>query len=508
MAPSLSSLEENIRRILDFVQQQEDTNRDLLEQVQPHYLDSARNLLHYLALRTFDLKSIQEELSTLSISSLSHSEGYTLTNLQNILNLIQLLKGEQVTPNSFRSPYDYRKSKSQLQQNTLQLFGPHHRGEGSRIMVTMPSEAAENYALIRSLLQAGMDIARINTSHDAPLAWYRMIANIKKGEQETGKSCLIYMDLSGPKFRTETVFPLLEDKNFVRLFESDLIYLVRAIPVAPEPNRVYVSVQLPEIFGDAKPGERIFFDDGKISGLITEVNSDLIKVKITEAAVKGSKLRADKGINLPDSDLSLPSLTESDLVNLPFIAAHSDIIGYSFARDPQDVEFLQEELKKLNRSDIGITLKIETAEAFENLPMMLLMAMRSPKVGVMIARGDLAVEIGFERSAEVQEEILWICEAAHVPGIWATQVLEKLVQKGNPTRAEVTDAAMAARAECVMLNKGPFIVDGVKTLDDIIRRMEKHQFKRKGNLRPLSVAKHFLEQLNSRPDASLPKTGS
>ncbi|MFN7116371.1 MAG: pyruvate kinase [Saprospiraceae bacterium] len=493
MTPDVSTLKERIRHILNLVIQTENKFADLLQLVQPHYYESARNLVHYLALRTFDLHQIQEELSTLSISSLSHSEGYTLTNLQNILSLLQLLNGEKITDNHFRSPFDYRKSKSQLQHNTLELFGRHHRGEGSRIMVTMPTEAAEDYELIRSLLLAGMDIARINTSHDNALSWFRMIANIKKGEQETGKSCLIYMDLSGPKFRTETVYPVVPEKNYVRLFESDLIYLVREIPPFPETNRIYVSVQLPEIFHDTKPGERIFFDDGKISGLITEVNPDLIKVKITEAAVKGSKLRADKGINLPDSDLSLPSLTEADLVNLPFIAAHADIIGYSFARNPKDVEYLQAELKKLNRADIGITLKIETEEAFESLPMMLLTAMQSSKVGVMIARGDLAVEIGFERSAEVQEEILWICEAAHVPGIWATQVLEKLVRKGNPTRAEVTDAAMAARAECVMLNKGPFIVEGVKTLDDIIRRMEKHQFKRKGNLRPLSVAKRFLQ---------------
>lgn len=494
MTPDVSTLKENIRQILEFVLQSEKKYADLLGRVQPHYFESARNLIHYLALRTFDLHQIQEELSILSISSLSHSEGYTLTNLQNILSLLQLLNGEKITEHTARSPFDYRKSKSQIQQNTLQLFGRHHRGESARIMVTMPSEAAEDYELIRGLLMAGMDIARINTSHDGPLAWYRMISNIKKGEQETGKSCLVYMDMSGPKFRTEEVFPTSEEKIYVRLFESDLIYLVRDIPSMPEANRVYVSVQLPEIFHDAKAGERIFFDDGKIAGLITEVNSDLIKVKITEAAVRGSKLRADKGINLPDSNLSLPSLTEADLVNLPFIAAHADIIGYSFARDPKDVEYLQGELKRLNRADIGITLKIETEEAFENLPMMLLTAMRSAKVGVMIARGDLAVEIGFERSAEVQEEILWICEAAHVPGIWATQVLEKLVRKGNPTRAEVTDAAMAARAECVMLNKGPFIVEGVKTLDNIIRRMEKHQFKRKGNLRPLSVAKHFLEE--------------
>jgi pyruvate kinase len=115
----------------------------------------------------------------------------------------------------------------------------------------------------------------------------------------------------------------------------------------------------------------------------------------------------------------------------------------------------------------------------------------------MIARGDLAVECGFERLAEVQEEILWICEAAHTPVIWATQVLESLAKTGMPSRAEVTDAAMSERAECVMLNKGPFIRDALATLDDILRRMEAHQTKKRAMLRPLEVAKVVLSELST-----------
>jgi len=114
---------------------------------------------------------------------------------------------------------------------------------------------------------------------------------------------------------------------------------------------------------------------------------------------------------------------------------------------------------------------------------------------VMIARGDLAVECGFDRMAEVQEEILWICEAAHTPVIWATQVLESLAKTGLPSRAEVTDAAMSERAECVMLNKGPYIREAVKTLDNILRRMQAHQTKKRAMLRPLQVAQPMLAEL-------------
>jgi len=156
-----------------------------------------------------------------------------------------------------------------------------------------------------------------------------------------------------------------------------------------------------------------------------------------------------------------------------------------------DVEELHRQLKRLRHSNLGIILKIETCAAFEHLPELLLAAMQSPSIGVMIARGDLAVECGYERMAELQEEILWMCEAAHVPVIWATQVLEKLSRAGLPTRAEITDAAMGVRAECVMLNKGPEMGAAVRALHDILGRMQTHQNKKQSMLRALKVARDF-----------------
>lgn len=134
---------------------------------------------------------------------------------------------------------------------------------------------------------------------------------------------------------------------------------------------------------------------------------------------------------------------------------------------------------------LGVIIKIETAQGFANLPAILLAAMRRPHTGVMIARGDLAVECGYERLAELQEEILWVCEAAHLPVIWATQVLDQSAQSGRPSRAEITDAAMGQRAECVMLNKGPHIVEAVVVLDDILRRTAAHHYKKNSLMRCL-----------------------
>jgi pyruvate kinase len=252
-----------------------------------------------------------------------------------------------------------------------------------------------------------------------------------------------------------------------------------------------IACTLPEVFADVRIGERVFLDDGKIGGVIQAVASDHVRVAITQAGLDGEKLRADKGINLPDSELRLPALTDKDLQDLDFIARHADAVSLSFVHTSADVVALQKELVKRCAGQLGVVLKIETRQAFQQLPSLLLAAMRGPCVGVMIARGDLAIECGFERMAEVQEEMLWVCEAAHVPVIWATQVLENLAKTGQPSRAEVTDAAMSERAECVMLNKGPHVVTAVGVLSDILARMYGHQQKKIPLLRSLGLASAF-----------------
>jgi pyruvate kinase len=254
-----------------------------------------------------------------------------------------------------------------------------------------------------------------------------------------------------------------------------------------------IGVSLPEIFSDVRAGEKIWFDDGKIGGVINCVDENEIRVEIVKARLKGEKLWADKGINLPDSELHLPALTQEDIALLPFIAGHSDLVGYSFVRSESDIHLLQSELAKVGGKHLGIVLKIETRKAFERLPELILAAMGSERIGVMIARGDLAVECGYERTGELQEEIMWVAEAAHVPVIWATQVLENLAKKGQLSRAEISDAAMAERAECVMLNKGPYVIDAVRVLDDVLRRMQGHQAKKASLLRPLTLAQRFCQ---------------
>ena len=246
-----------------------------------------------------------------------------------------------------------------------------------------------------------------------------------------------------------------------------------------------IACSLPEIFTNVQPGERILIDDGRIEGIIRHVNKTKIVVEITQARQGGEKLLANKGINLPDSRLELNGLTTQDIAHLEFVVQHADMVGLSFVRNPADIELLQQHLQRLDAEKLGIVLKIETRAAFDNFPGLLFTLLQSPNIGVMIARGDLAVECGYERLAELQEEILWLAEAARLPVIWATQVLEGLSKSGKPSRAEITDAAMGVRAECVMLNKGAHIIEAIKSLDDILHRMQSHQHKKNSLLRRL-----------------------
>jgi pyruvate kinase len=580
------------------------------------YRESARNLLHYLALRRSDLRHAQQQLAALGLSSLGRSESHVMQNLEAVLGVLHRLAGSDGrTPDSWRSSVSLTGGQRLLEEHARALLGPAPARRRVRIMVTMPSQAADDYELVKGLLTRGMDCMRINCAHDDEAAWSSMIDNLRRAMKETRRGCRVLMDLPGPNPRTGLIEPgprvvswsprrdtagrveapvrvwltpdgadmatpegadvglPVEGDWLANVREGDLINFVDAcgdprslnvvgadgegrwaesnqtayvatgtmfrlagpraegrggrkgrvgeLPPVEQRIRLWagdvlilrldrrpgspaaydrrgrlvrpasIGVTMPEAFAHVRAGESVWFDDGKIGGRVRSVGADGVEVEITHAGPDGEKLRGDKGINLPESRLRLPALTGADLAALPFIARHADLVGYSFVRSAAGVRALQKHLARLGGAGVGLVLKVETRRALRELPNIILAAMHSPSVGVMIARGDLAVECGWERLAEVQEELLWFCEAAHVPVIWATQVLEGLAKEGRPSRAEITDAAMGGRAECVMLNKGAYIVDAVSALDDILRRMQSHQRKKRPMLRRLKLAGRF-----------------
>ncbi len=606
----LDHLLRELARVRKHMLEQADGLEPQIRLVFPAYRESALNLAHYLGLRQRDLRSVQEALAEVGLSSLGRCEAHALASVDAVLWAGHALKGEGWTDHGAVAPPigSAAAGRARLAAHTAALLGREPDERQVRIMVTLPTEASVDYKLVHDLVGSGMDCARINCAHDDPAVWQAMAAHVRRASAEMGRPCRILVDLAGPKLRTGALPPgpavvrwRIKRDPTGDVLEPARIWLTSAehpppapgsadasLPLAaewlaqlsardqlkfhdlrrrqrrllvtevrpdgcwaeasqgarvstntrlriarrahgpqpaqlesalaglpPTPGAVMVQpgdtillipgsisgeargthegparipCSLPSNLSGIHAGDPIWFDDGKIGGRIRSIGHDELEVVITHAKTSGSKLRADRSINLPQSELDRPPLLPKDLEDLPFVAEYADMVGLSFAENPAGVEQLADALHDRTTRSIGIVLKIETRRGFERLPQLLLAAMRQYPVGVMIARGDLAVECGYERLAEVQEEMLWLCEAAHLPVIWATQVLDQLTRTGQPSRAEVTDAAMAERAECVMLNKGPYVVEAVRALDNILRRMQAHQHKKQSLFRKLHVS--------------------
>jgi pyruvate kinase len=615
-------LADEVRRLRTAMLTAEAAHRERIEGTHPRHRRSAANLVHYVELRRHDIRSLQSRLSAIGLSSLGRSESHVLASVEAVLDILDALTsaspaGARLDSADAAAVVTIGEGDFLLAANATDLLGPQAPQRLARIMVTLPSEAADDGSIVEEMVDAGMDVARINCAHDDAGAWARMIDHVRRDRTATP---LVAMDLGGPKLRTgplpfgpavlklkpqrsplgEVLAPALvrlvgapidtptetpaetpaetpEDTDIPAVGVDDPAWVKRRVPgelievvdargarrkwtvmeadgtdcvvssakttyltngtalrcrndpaatvvgvtgITPTEQlrrvhcgdrivltrtpgtaidtrfdvdddiAVVVGCTLPALFDAARPGQAIWFDDGKIGGVIEAVTSERLDARITDVRPGGANLKSAKGINVPDTALAIDALTDQDIEDLDTVAALADMVNLSFVREPSDVGRLQHELARRNASHIGIVLKIENVRAFENLPQLLLTALASERVGVMIARGDLAVEVGFERLAEVQEEIMWLCEAAHVPVIWATQVLESLAKTGRPSRAEVTDAAMSVRAECVMLNKGPYILDAMAALDSILSRMGGHQRKKRSMLRRLTSWDH------------------
>jgi len=580
---------DELKTLRDALDRIEIEERATLASIAPRFLASAINLLHFIAFHRNNHPGLQMAMRQAGLCSLGGCDGHLHASLSTVIGVLHKLEGLPAEAPSSSAAPSILGCRALLRAHGEQLFGLQFGVEaGTRpaaIMVTLPALATEQADLIAELVEAGMDIARINCGHDGPEVWKDLVAQVRSAAAAAGRDVRIEMDLAGPKIRTGALpsQPGVVDARPQRNRYGKLIQSARILAVPTEgadvqsarrsevvqadllpirnegwqslsigdrlrardssgrwreltvidrlqrglllsckqrchftsgleflqeggPGKIVVgdlpvqqgevllrrgdrlrltanapvleggaikaiNCTIPEVLADLRVGERVLFDEGKIAGLIRQVCPGAVEVEITQARPKGNRLIADRGINFPDSSLTISALTPRDLTDLAFATAHADIVSYSFVSRATDIEVLQQELEGHGSEDLAVVLKIETRKAFLNLPELLLTAMRySRPLGVMIARGDLAIECGWEELAEIQEEILRICAAAHIPCIWATQVLDEMAKHGMPTRAEITDAAMGARAEAVMLNKGPNITATVRTLGAIVAR--------------------------------------
>lgn len=568
----------------------------------------AENLVHYALLRSRDVRQLQAGLASIGATRLTTTEPAVLPRLQAARNVLAAFGRAELPYPGETVDDSFARADEILEEHTTALLGETDENTHSRIMVTLPTEAAQDLEMVRGFVAAGMDLARINCAHDDEHAWKDMIDNVRRAAAEVGREVRVAMDLAGPKVRTGaiadgpavdrarvtrtragqvltpaklwlsalgeevpeipelpgrralavqvddawlaklaegSVITLIDNRNSRRQFtvtecgegavlaegpqnaylangtllEHDyektrshgitqleqslrmrigdhLILSTDQTPCDPHAEIPKIGCTLPEALEAVGVGEDVLFDDGAIAARAVDKRTDEyghreVELEITRARPDGTKLAAHKGINLPQTDLPLPSLTNEDISHLRFVARHADIADVSFVRDAADVRMLLDTLEQIAADSedpekvrgLGIVLKIETIPAYESLPSILLAGMRHANLGVMIARGDLAVELGFERMAEVPRHIMAIAEAAHVPTIMATQILENLAKSGLPSRAEITDAAYALRAEAVMLNKGPHITDAIRILNSMSEKLGASQRKNRMLLR-------------------------
>jgi pyruvate kinase len=445
--------------------------------VPPHVL----NLSHYIALRAHDVTDLQVRLAARGLFSLGRSESHVAQALDALIATLKRLSGEPSAP--YPSPVLARAGAAELEAEADRLFGERQKGgPRARVMATLPPEAATEPDLVNNLVNAGMDCARINCAHDDPEMWGQMVENVRAAAARLERPCRVLMDIAGPKCRILRV----KAPPKTRLLRGDRVALVDELrEKIKEP--IAFSLNFPELVDQLVVGSEVFIDDGKAAARVVSKAMGRAEIEVYAAREKGVRLKPGKGVNFPATELDLPPLTSKDFRDLDFIAEHADLIGYSFVQRADDIELLQDHLvaRAPKREPPGLVLKIETPLAVRNLPTLILQSAAHNPTAVMIARGDLAVELGFARLTEMQEEILWLCEAAHTPVVWATQVLDTFVRDGVASRAEMTDAAMAQGAECVMLNKGPYLAEGVAFLRDVLTRMDRHHAKKFARFAPL-----------------------
>jgi pyruvate kinase len=332
----------------------------------------------------------------------------------------------------------------------------------TKIVATL-GPACSSKEVIKNMVDAGVNVFRINFSHADYTDVSERINIIRALNEEFGYTTSILADLQGPKLRVGVM------KEDVVVSKGDLITFTTAEDVLGTASRVYMNYK--EFPKDVNPGERILLDDGK---LIFEVTKTDKNTEVEAVVVQGGPLKSKKGVNLPNTKVSLPALTQKDIKDALFAIENKvDWIALSFVRTPKDLEELQDLIAKHSDHKIPIIAKIEKPEAVENIDKIVDFC-----DALMVARGDLGVEVPAEEVPLIQKKLIHRAKTARIPVIVATQMMETMITSLTPTRAEVNDVANSVMdgADAVMLSGetsvGNYPVEVIETMTRIIKSVE------------------------------------
>jgi pyruvate kinase len=333
----------------------------------------------------------------------------------------------------------------------------------TKVIATL-GPASDSKDIIHKMINEGVDVFRLNFSHSTKDEHLKLIKIIKELNLELGTNVSILADLQGPKLRIGEI-----ENDLLNLEEGDIVSFVTELCSGTK-DHLYMSYQ--EFPQDVKPGEIVLIDDGKIKLEVIETNKkDIVKAKV----IYGGPLSSNKGVNLPDTKVSLPCLSETDISNVFFALDHDvDWIGLSFVRKTSDIIELKNLIKK-REGHAGVIAKIEKPEALLELDQIIDLA-----DGVMVARGDLGVEVPFDEVPLIQKLISGKCIVHSKPVIIATQMMDSMITNFRPTRAEANDVANAVLdgADALMLSGetsvGKYPVETITSMQRIIVYTENH----------------------------------
>ncbi len=351
----------------------------------------------------------------------------------------------------------------------------------TKILATV-GPASNNYSTLLGLAKAGVDAFRLNFSHGTHEGHLKVFEYIQYINKKYKTNISVLADLQGPKLRVGEI-----ENDKMPLHKGDILTFVNEKCIG-NAEKIYMSYEhFPQ---DVQVGEKVLIDDGKVELLVKETNGkDMVKLEV----LYGEFLSSRKGVNLPDTNLSLPSLTKKDKRDLEFILKHSfNWIALSFVRSPKDLDYLKKRIKETGHR-AKIIAKIEKPEAIENID-----AIIDVSDGIMVARGDLGVEVPMQRLPLLQKMIIQKCLEKAKPVIVATQMMDSMIKDPSPTRAEIIDVANAVLdgTDVVMLSgetaMGVHPIKVVKAMNKIIEEAEKSDSIYYRNQGPAEVSKSFL----------------
>lgn len=407
------------------------------------------------------IQVIRPHLPIIIITS-SHDDPEIKERLQQTPNVLTVLP----KPFSFEVLFDHLTSIPKVSHSSI--------SKKARIVCTI-GPASDTPAILGKMLLAGMDVARLNFSHGTHEQHEKTLKAIREAETSWEKPIAVLQDLCGPKIRTGIM-----EGGAVTLQTGETV-TIQEEPIKGTSKRF--STITPQILADLRQGDSVLLDDGLLELQVIKKGVEEVQCDV----IVGGVLKSSKGINLPSTVLSLPSVTDKDWKDLDWALDHSiDYVALSFVRTAEEIKTIQDYIRQSGKRDLRVVAKIEKPEAVQNIKEII-----EVSDAIMIARGDMGVELPAEKVPRIQQRIIRLCWEMNTPVITATQMLDSMTTNSRPTRAEVTDVSMAVRegTDAVMLSQetatGVDPVNVVRTMASIICEEERHA----------EFSSHHLEQL-------------